>query len=86
MKVLRIIARLNVGGPARHVALLETHLPALGYDSRLAFSVGKFVVDYVSTAQVDQLAVVSNARGRVLVVTPGSAEQTVLNEEMARLP
>ena len=44
----------------------------------LAFSVGKFVVDYVSTAQVDQLAVVSNARGRVLVVPPGSAEQTVL--------
>ena len=45
----------------------------------LAFSVGKFVVDYVSTAQVDQLAVVSNTRGRVLVVAPGSAEQTVLN-------
>jgi len=45
----------------------------------LAISVGKFVVDYVSTAQVDQLAVVSNARGRVLVVAPGSVEQTVLN-------
>jgi len=44
----------------------------------LAFSAGKFVVDYVSTAQVDQLAVVTNSRGRVLVVAPGSAEQTVL--------
>src|SRR5262249_53414448 len=45
----------------------------------LAFSVGKFVVDFVSTAQVDQLAVVSNTRGRVLVVAPGSVEQTVLS-------
>src|SRR5205085_3103551 len=34
-KILRIIARLNIGGPARHVMLLEQHLPALGYQSLL---------------------------------------------------
>lgn len=44
----------------------------------LLFSAGKFVVDYVSTAQVDQLAFVSASRGRVFIVAPGSAEQTVL--------
>lgn len=37
VKVLRIIARLNVGGPARHVALLQTHLAPLGYDSLLIY-------------------------------------------------
>jgi len=45
----------------------------------LAFSLVKFVVDYVTTAQVDQSAVVTATRGRVFVVTPGSAEQTVLS-------
>ena len=44
----------------------------------LLFSAGKFVVDYVSSAQVDQLALVTNSRGRPLVVAPGSAERTVL--------
>jgi hypothetical protein len=44
----------------------------------LAFSIGKFAVDFVSTAQIDQLALVSESRGRVFIVQPGSAEQTVL--------
>lgn len=35
IRVVRIIARMNIGGPARHVALLETGLPALGYASWL---------------------------------------------------
>ena len=35
MRVLRIIARLNVGGPARHVVLLEQELAALGFTTLL---------------------------------------------------
>ena len=35
LRVVRIVTRLNVGGPARHVALLEAHLPPLGYTSTL---------------------------------------------------
>ena len=34
-KVVRVIARLNVGGPARHVVLLNTGLEARGYDTVL---------------------------------------------------
>jgi glycosyltransferase involved in cell wall biosynthesis len=34
-KVLRIIARLNVGGPARHVVILGEGLPSRGYDTLL---------------------------------------------------
>jgi glycosyltransferase involved in cell wall biosynthesis len=39
MKVLRIIARLNVGGPARHVAWLEARLRARGVESLLVAGV-----------------------------------------------
>ena len=35
MKTLRVIARLNVGGPARHVVLLDRGLRARGHDTRL---------------------------------------------------
>lgn len=35
MKILRIIARLNVGGPARHVTLLNAGLDARGHDTLL---------------------------------------------------
>jgi len=35
MKVLRIIARLNTGGPARHVVLLDRGLRARGYQTLL---------------------------------------------------
>ncbi|HUR34734.1 MAG TPA: glycosyltransferase [Vicinamibacterales bacterium] len=37
MKILRIIARLNVGGPARHVALLNAGLQARGHATCLAY-------------------------------------------------
>ena len=36
-RVLRIIARLNIGGPARHVLLLERDLAPRGYVSRLLY-------------------------------------------------
>lgn len=35
MKILRIIARLNVGGPARHVVWLSDRLKPRGYDTTL---------------------------------------------------
>ena len=38
MKVVRIIARLNVGGPARHVAWLEARLRGRGVESLLVAS------------------------------------------------
>ena len=37
MKILRIIARLNVGGPARHVALLNAGLESRGHQTLLAY-------------------------------------------------
>jgi glycosyltransferase involved in cell wall biosynthesis len=33
VRVLRVITRLNVGGPARHVAILDEGLQRLGYDT-----------------------------------------------------
>ena len=39
MKILRIIARLNVGGPARHVVWLTEGLRAKGYDTVLVTGV-----------------------------------------------
>ena len=39
LRVVRLIARLNIGGPARHVALLQRHLPARGYASTLVTGV-----------------------------------------------
>jgi glycosyltransferase involved in cell wall biosynthesis len=35
LKILRIIARLNIGGPARHVILLDTGLQARGHKTEL---------------------------------------------------
>ena len=37
LKVLRVIARLNVGGPARQVALLSTGLQRNGYDTTVVY-------------------------------------------------
>lgn len=37
MKIVRVIARLNVGGPARHVALLNAGLDAHGHDTLLVY-------------------------------------------------
>jgi len=37
VKIVRVIARLNVGGPARHVALLNAGLDARGHDTLLVY-------------------------------------------------
>jgi glycosyltransferase involved in cell wall biosynthesis len=54
VKILRVIARLNVGGPARHVVLLDRGLRARGHDTRLVYgSLGPF------EASLEHLAVES---------------------------
>lgn len=53
MKVLRIIARLNVGGPARHVVWLTEGLKPAGYDTLLVAGVvppGEDDMSYVAAA------------------------------------
>jgi glycosyltransferase involved in cell wall biosynthesis len=52
MKVLRIIARLNVGGPARHVVWLTAGMQQDGYDTLLVSGVvppGEDDMSYVAT-------------------------------------
>jgi glycosyltransferase involved in cell wall biosynthesis len=53
MKILRIIARLNVGGPARHVIWLTEGLQSAGYETLLAAGVvppGEDDMSYLATA------------------------------------
>jgi glycosyltransferase involved in cell wall biosynthesis len=53
MKILRIIARLNVGGPARHVIWLTEGLQSAGYETLLAAGVvppGEDDMGYLATA------------------------------------
>ena len=72
MRILRIIARLNVGGPARHVVLLNAGLQGRGHQTLLAYG----VVD-ASEASLEAPAIESGiplARQERLVsrVRPGS--------------
>jgi len=62
LRVVRIIARLNIGGPARHVALLQRHLAARGYDSTLVTGVpsageGELPPDEAAGAPIDRIVV-----------------------------
>ena len=53
MKILRIIARLNVGGPARHVVWLTQGLKPEGYETLLVAGVvppGEDDMSYIATA------------------------------------
>ena len=58
MKILRIIARLNVGGPARHVVWLTEGLKPNGYETLLVAGVvppGEADMSYVAAASGVQL-------------------------------
>jgi hypothetical protein len=46
----------------------------------LLFAASKFAIDYVSTAQIDEVATVSDSRGQVAFSLPGSEEKTLLGE------
>ena len=37
LRIVRIITRLNIGGPARHVTILDRGLSARGHETLLAF-------------------------------------------------
>ena len=59
-RVMRVITRLNVGGPARQAVYLNRALPALGYDSRLVTGVegpreGRIDPIGAGTTQIDSL-------------------------------
>lgn len=62
LKVVRIVTRLNVGGPTRHVALLARELPARGIDTVLAAGVSdpgegdRLLADGLSVHDVPSLA------------------------------
>ena len=62
IRVLNIVARLNVGGPAVHVALITEHLSAPHYDSRL-------VAGRVSAAEGD-MGYYAEAHGEKPVIIP----------------
>src|SRR4029079_17213895 len=62
IRVLRIIARLNVGGPARHVVWLNEGLAADGFEPLL-------VTGTVSQGEVD-MSDFATARGITPVVIP----------------
>ena len=50
LRVLRVIARLNVGGPARHVTTLDEGLKRRGLDPLLVYgSVGSFEASLQTT-------------------------------------
>src|SRR5438034_11227066 len=51
IRVLRVIARLNVGGPALHVSLLSSELDKIGYETTLVagrVSKGEGSMEYVA--------------------------------------
>jgi len=62
LRVVRLIARLNIGGPARHVALLQRHLAARGYESTLVTGVpeageGELPPEEAAGAPIDRIVV-----------------------------
>jgi glycosyltransferase involved in cell wall biosynthesis len=61
IRVLRVIARLNVGGPALHVTYLSSELDRLGYDTTLAagtVSVGEGSMEQIARSRgVDPIVI-----------------------------
>src|SRR2546421_752885 len=67
MKILRIIARLNVGGPARHVVWLSAGLKDRGYETLL--------VAGVPPEGEDDMSYVAAANGVEPLVLPGMSRE-----------
>src|SRR5260370_40149317 len=70
MKILRIIARLNVGGPARHVVWLADGLRDVGYETLL-------VAGVVPPGEDDMAYVAAQAGVTPLVIPEMSREISV---------
>jgi glycosyltransferase involved in cell wall biosynthesis len=63
VKVLRVIARLNVGGPALHVAYLTAGLAERGYDTTLVAGTvgrGEESMEFVADSKGVQIAVIDD--------------------------
>ena len=76
IRVLRVIARLNVGGPALHVTYLTAGLTERGYDTTLvAGSIGR---------GEESMAYVAEAAGAQVITLPGlSREISPLRDSVA---
>lgn len=75
MKILRIIARLNVGGPARHVVWLTDGLRANGYDTTL-------VTGVVPTGE-DDMTYFARSAGVTPHVIPQMSREISLRDALA---
>ncbi|HEY5838802.1 MAG TPA: glycosyltransferase, partial [Pyrinomonadaceae bacterium] len=75
MKILRIIARLNVGGPARHVVWLTDGLRANGYDTVL--------VTGVVPSGEDDMTYFAQAAGVTPHVIPQMSREISLRDALA---
>ena len=67
IKVLRVIARLNVGGPALHVAYLTEGLAERGYDTTLvagSLAHGEESMAHCGAARASSRCRTSSARSR----------------------
>jgi len=74
VKVLRIIARLNVGGPARHVVWLADGMKSAGYDTLL-------VAGVVPTGE-DDMSYVAAAAGIAPVIIPDMSREISLRDAL----
>jgi glycosyltransferase involved in cell wall biosynthesis len=74
VKVLRIIARLNVGGPARHVVWLADGMKSAGYDTLL-------VAGVVPSGE-DDMSYVAAAAGIAPVIIPDMSREISLKDAL----
>jgi glycosyltransferase involved in cell wall biosynthesis len=74
MKILRIIARLNVGGPARHVVWLADGMKSAGYDTLL-------VAGVVPPGE-DDMSYVAAAAGIAPVIIPDMSREISLRDAL----
>lgn len=74
MKVLRIIARLNVGGPARHVVWLADGMKSAGYDTLL--------VAGVVPPDEDDMSYAAAAAGIAPVIIPDMSREISLKDAL----
>jgi glycosyltransferase involved in cell wall biosynthesis len=76
LKILRIIARLNVGGPARHVVLLDRGLRARGHRTLLvhgAVGAGEASLEHLATSDNLPVVVVAELGPRISLFSDARA-------------
>jgi glycosyltransferase involved in cell wall biosynthesis len=78
VSVLRVIARLNVGGPALHVAYLAAGLTPRGYDTTL-------VAGTIARGEESMAYIAENAGARVVALPGLSREISPLHDALAVL-